>query len=169
MLGFKDTRLYYAISMNGKILGIVAAVLVVLGGWYVFQGTPAQAPVATTPTPATTTPTTATAPSVTITYTNQGFSPESVTVPSGATVTFVNQSSNKMWVASDPHPTHQGYDGTTRSQHCAAGYTGPAPFDQCSAGDSFSFTFIKIGTWGYHNHGAPSNKGSITVTPPTPI
>ncbi len=152
---------------NRKILGIVAVIILILGGWYVFRETSAQAPAAKMQT--SNAPATTTAPSVTIDYTNHGFSPKNVAVPFGTKVIFVNQSSNKMWVASDPHPTHQGYDGTTESQHCALGYTGPAPFDQCSIGTSFSFTFLRAGTWGYHNHKAPGDQGSITVAPPIPI
>lgn len=68
-----------------------------------------------------------------------------------------------MWVASDPHPAHDNYDGTSGSQHCAAGYTGAAPFDQCSAGDSFTFTFDKAGKWGYHNHAAHQDQATVIV------
>ncbi len=99
----------------------------------------------------------------TVTYSGHGFSPSTVTIAKGGTVTFVNQSSNKMWVASDPHPTHQGYDGTTRSQHCAQGYTGAKPFDQCSTGNSFTFTFTKTGSWGYHNHDLHQDTGTVVV------
>ena len=73
----------------------------------------------------------------------------------------MNQSGGGMWVASDPHPTHEGYSGTTRDQHCPD-TTGTA-FDQCSAGASYSFVFQKIGNWGYHNHTNPISKGLIIV------
>ncbi len=99
----------------------------------------------------------------TVTYDGSSFSPSSVTIAKGGTVTFVDNSSNPMWVASNPHPTHEGYDGTTRSQHCAAGYNGTAPFDQCSPGTSFSFTFGKAGSWGYHDHLNHSAQGTVTV------
>ncbi|MDE1924727.1 MAG: hypothetical protein KGH79_00920 [Patescibacteria group bacterium] len=101
--------------------------------------------------------------SATVTYTAQGFSPSTVTIASGGTVRFVNQSGGAMYIASNPHPTHEGYDGTTRSEHCAAGYTGPAPFDQCTTGNTFSFTFTKTGTFGYHNHTDPSIMGTVIV------
>ncbi|NNM83940.1 hypothetical protein HKL94_01860 [Candidatus Parcubacteria bacterium] len=152
---------------NRKILGIVAVIIIILGGWYVLRKTSSQTPTATTQIPVA--QATATTSRVTIDYTDHGFSPRNTAIPFGTTVIFMNQSSNKMWVASDPHPTHQGYDGTTESQHCALGYTGPAPFDQCSVGTSFSFTFLRAGTWGYHNHKAPEDQGSITVAPPMPI
>ncbi|MEK7547226.1 MAG: hypothetical protein AAB536_03565, partial [Patescibacteria group bacterium] len=83
----------------------------------------------------------------TVTYGPNGFSPSTVTVKQGGVVTFVNQGDGRMWVASGPHPTHEGYYGTTKNQHCASGYGGPAPFDQCSIGATYSFTFGKTGNW----------------------
>jgi plastocyanin len=100
---------------------------------------------------------------VTVTYTDQGFSPSTVTINEGDSVTFVNKSANPMWVASDPHPLHNGYDGTTRDQHCAPGYAGPAPFDECGTSPSFTFTFTKTGTWGYHNHAEDEMAGTVIV------
>lgn len=135
--------------------------------------TPVKPPAGTTSTTTTTTTTTTTSianpANVTITYTNAGFTPATVTVRAGTRVTFVNQSTENMLVASAPHPTHQGYDGTTMTQHCAAGYTGPAPFDQCSAGSTFSFIFTKVGTWPYHNHASAGNRGTVIVTAALPI
>ncbi len=101
--------------------------------------------------------------SATVTYTSAGFSPKSVTIAKGGTVTFVNQAGSAMWVASDPHPVHTSYDGTSRSQHCAAGYTGPKPFDQCSGTGNFTFTFDKAGSFGYHNHSNDNDAGTIIV------
>jgi plastocyanin len=97
----------------------------------------------------------------TVTYSNSGFSPATLTVKAGDTVTFVNQSSNRMWVASDPHPAHSGYSGTTRTQHCPD--TAGTAFDQCSAGNSYTFTFAKTGSWGYHNHAVDEDAGTIIV------
>jgi plastocyanin len=100
---------------------------------------------------------------VTVTYTDQGFSPKEVTLNKGDSITFVNKSANPMWVASGVHPVHTEYDGTTREVHCAAGYTGPAPFDECATGTSFTFTFDKIGTWDYHNHADAEMTGTVIV------
>jgi plastocyanin len=99
--------------------------------------------------------------SATITYTSGGFSPKSVTIAKGGTVTFVNKSGSGMWVASDQHPTHTAYAGTTRSEHCpdAVG----SAFDQCTSGDSYSFTFGKAGSWDYHNHVRASDGGMVVV------
>jgi len=74
----------------------------------------------------------------------------------------VNQSTLDMWVGSDEHPTHTEYDGTKKDDHC------PNPtntvFDQCSSGDSYTFTFTKAGTWGYHNHKVKEDTGTVVVT-----
>lgn len=100
--------------------------------------------------------------SATVAFNGDAFSPSTVTIAQGGTVTFVSSAGN-MWVASNPHPIHNGYDGTTLQQHCAAGYTGAAPFDQCSGGTSFTFTFNKTGTWGYHDHLNPGITGTVIV------
>lgn len=102
------------------------------------------------------------ATSATVTYDGSTFSPSSVTIAKGGTVKFVD-SSGSMWIASNQHPTHTGYDGTSRATHCAAGYSGPAPFDECSAGTSFSYTFSKAGTWGYHDHLNAGAGGTVVV------
>jgi len=169
--------------MNGKTVGIIVLVIVVLlGGWWLMSGSSSTTNTTTTTvteennntTPSTTgstttspKPTGTTAAKTVITYTDNGFSPKNVTVPLGGTVTFVNQSSHGMWVASDVHPTHTDYDGTTKNAHCAAGYTGPIPFDECKpdgAGASYTFTFTKAGSITYHNHVFASDTGTITVT-----
>lgn len=81
-------------------------------------------------------------------YTDTGFSPNSLTVKKGTTVNFLNKSSSPMWIASNPHPIHTDLPG----------------FDQKSPGDTYSFTFDKVGTWGFHNHRNPSVGGTIIVT-----
>lgn len=104
------------------------------------------------------------AQTVTVHYTSRGFQPATVTINRGDTVDFVaDQGSGSMWVASDPHPTHQGFDGTTLSQHCVQGYAGPVPFDQCASGSTYAFTFDKAGTWGYHNHRDEGMTGTVVV------
>jgi plastocyanin len=155
------------------IIATALAIIVALGlGWYLISNNTAPTDTAaisnTMPVPGTQTPemqVTQTAPmKVAVTYGPTGFSPSSVTIPKGGTVVFTAApGADEMWVASAPHPTHEGYDGTTRAQHCTAGYSGPAPFDQCSAGTSFTFTFDKVGTWKYHNHGNTGDYGTVIV------
>jgi plastocyanin len=172
---------------TSAIVAIVVALLVIVGAWYAYAtyysspaAPSADTTVDTSPGGADSMPTSDTtdtsglsadvnagvtaATSATVTYTSSGgFSPKSLTVKKGSTVTFVKKDGGAMWLASDPHPAHSGYDGTSRTTHCAPGYTGAKPFDECSAGSSFSFTFDKVGTWGYHDHLLDENQGSITV------
>ena len=101
---------------------------------------------------------------ITVTYNEKGFSPASVTIAKGDTVAFINSTPERpMWVGADEHPNHTGYDSTDRSTHCAAGYSGPKPFDQCAKGDSYSFTFTKTGSFSYHNHASAQFGGTIVV------
>lgn len=85
-----------------------------------------------------------------VTYTNSGFSPAILNIAQGDTVTFVNNSSGPMWVASDPHPTHTDYPGFDALK-------------RYSPGQSYQFKFTKIGNWGYHDHVNESNTGTISV------
>ncbi len=85
-----------------------------------------------------------------VTHTDAGFMPNRLTVPVGTTVTFTNSSSQSMWVASNPHPTHTDYPG----------FDALRPYNQ---GESYTFTFSKGGTFGYHNHLNPSQGASILV------
>lgn len=85
-----------------------------------------------------------------VTYTQTGFSPATLRVSLGTTVTFRNETSEPLWVASNPHPTHGNYSV----------FDAEVSIDQ---GAVFSFTFTKIGTWGYHNHMHSSFGGTIIV------
>lgn len=101
-----------------------------------------------------------------VTLTDAGFSPASVTISRGETVRFVNDSSRGMWVGADAHPTHTQYDGTSTREHCANGANTGTSFDQCASvekGSFWDFTFTKSGTFGYHNHVGASNTGTIIV------
>lgn len=97
----------------------------------------------------------------TVTYSSKGFSPASVTIKKGETVTFIDEGTGKMWVASAMHPDHKAYDGTSLSAHCP-NPTGAA-FDQCATGGSYTFVFDKAGTWKYHNHVSSTHFGTIIV------
>lgn len=159
---------------------IVIVLIVIFGGWYYFssqqQSVPSQETAQTdtsntvvstndtvsSPAPATNGAQVVPTPKVTtVTYTASGFSPNTVTIKKGENVMFVNQSGNKMWVANDPHPSHTGYDGTARSAHCPD--TAGVAFDQCSVGDTYTFTFQKTGKWEYHNHVSSQDEGFVIV------
>lgn len=99
-----------------------------------------------------------------IIYTDSGYSPSELTIKVGDTVTWKNQSSVEMWVASAMHPTHTLYSGTSLQEHCPD--LDNNDFDQCKgvkSGESWSFTFDKKGTWKYHDHLTQGKFGSIVV------
>lgn len=85
-----------------------------------------------------------------VAYTNDGFSPSELTVKSGTTVTFFNQSDSPMWVASANHPTHLLYPEFDEKASVAKG-------------GLYSFTFNKVGTHPYHNHVLLGKYGKIIV------
>jgi plastocyanin len=87
---------------------------------------------------------------LTVTFTDKGFSPASLTVKKGQTVTFVNNSSDKMWVAANPFPTSKDYPAFNEKSGVPSG-------------SSWSFTFDKTGTWFYHNHYHPAQGAKIVV------
>ena len=90
--------------------------------------------------------------------TSEGFSPSTLTITQGTTVTFTNTDTSSHRPASNPHPTHTGYpeEGT-----CSG-----SSFDSCdpiATGESWSFTFNEEGTWNYHDHMSPGLTGTIIV------
>ncbi len=87
---------------------------------------------------------------VTISITDTGFEPSTVTVKAGTPVTFVNNGQALHWPASDPHPTHGGLAGFDAKKGLATGET-------------YTFTFTKVGTWGFHDHLNARNGGSVIV------
>ncbi len=171
---------------NSTLIVVILLALGVLGaGWFLFMNKPVV-PTPTEEMPATGTDNTtneeagvtgsgagvgvevgvtagaSTAPmSATITYSASGYSPSSVTIKKGGTVTWVDQGTGKMWTASASHPTHTVYAGTTLQEHCDD--TTDTSFDQCKNSSQYSFTFDKVGTWRYHNHSQSSHFGSVTV------
>lgn len=84
-----------------------------------------------------------------ITYSDNGYSPSTITVKTGDTVTIKNTSSQSMMFDSDPHPAH-----TTNPE---------LNVDTVPAGESKSFVVNRTGTFGYHNHLNAREKGTIIV------
>jgi len=98
-----------------------------------------------------------------ITYTDSGFSPKTITISLGDTVTFKNQSSDDFWPASANHPSHTVYPGSG-IQKC--GTSASTIFDACAhvkPGASWLFTFTNKGSWGYHDHLNAARWGTIVV------
>lgn len=97
----------------------------------------------------------ATGETVIVRYTNQGFSPQALTIAPGTTVTWSNESSERLWVmASGDTSTCPLRENTTALNECAS----------IGAGGSFSHTFTTTGTISYVNKEQPADTGSITVS-----
>ena len=158
--------------MNKTIIAVVIVAVVVVGGYFLFRGAYQSTPSIPQTSNEQTVPQTSnqqTAPQSSteqapiaekneVIYTNAGYSPATLTIKKGETVTFKNQSSSSMWTASGIHPTHRLYPTT-------GGCIG-STFDTCKGvepGDSWSFRFDISSTWKYHNHLSPSDTGTITV------
>ncbi|MEA2715436.1 MAG: hypothetical protein QOG91_464 [Candidatus Parcubacteria bacterium] len=93
---------------------------------------------------------TTTASTVDVSYGDNGFLPATITIKNGDSVRWTNNSSSRMWVASDPHPTHTDLPG----------------FDELAGADpgqSWTYTFTVKGSHGYHNHARASNRGTVIV------
>lgn len=140
---------------NGTLLAVLLVLILLIGiGFFLFN---TSSDITVTPSPqtgSTGTTSTTTSPTrpktMTVIYTGTTFVPNTLNINKEDTVLFLNQSSQGMWVASAPHPTHTDYP----------------EFDQemtVGNGDSYRFTFQRVGTWRYHNHQNPSAFGSITV------
>jgi len=86
---------------------------------------------------------------VTITYTNSGFSPSSVTVPAGSAVRIVNESDDTVAPSSDNHPTH-----TLNPE---------LNFPDIEPGQSATMVVSGTGTWGIHNHYKDDHRATIVV------
>ena len=136
-----------------KIIVIAAIVIfVVIGGVFMLtresneKVTPETSPAASTKDiPVTGTDSAAS----TITYTNDGFSPSTITVSAGTTITIKNDSSKSLQFASNDHPTHTKNPELNGST--------------IDAGQSQTITVTQTGTNGYHNHLNPSDTGTIVV------
>ena len=160
------------------IIGVIVVIILALGGWWLWSQNSAQAPVTeNAPTNQTGTvnnpdqsnpisleATVMVGKTYEVVYTDSGFSPSNLTIKVGDTVTWKNQGSSGMWIGSAMHPTHMVYSGTDLKSHCPD--TANTSFDECKAdqpGTSWSFTFTKTGSFGYHNHVNSSKFGKVVV------
>src|SRR3989344_3689955 len=89
----------------------------------------------------------------TVTFSDSGVSPATVTIKSGEAITWTNSGSGAVQVASDPHPTHTDNKELSNGQSAL----------QLAPGASSTVTLTKTGNWGYHDHLNPSVKGKVSV------
>jgi plastocyanin len=85
-----------------------------------------------------------------ITISEDTYTPQNIKIKKGAKVTFVNNSGELRWPASDLHPSHLIFPEFD-------------PRQPVENGKSWEFKFEKEGTWGYHDHLAPYITGTIDV------
>ena len=85
----------------------------------------------------------------TITYTDDGYSPSTLTVKAGTVVTIKNNSSSDMEFSSDSHPVH------TDDPELNMEVVGP--------GESTTLTPTVKGTHGYHDHLNSTHTGTLIV------
>jgi plastocyanin len=153
---------------TSTIIGVLVVVAVlVIAAFLVFSPSTSQEALAPTSTPEvavslgapidTTSATPSASPTtvvvseaVVISMTDTGFEPATVTVAPGTKVTFMNNGQAAHWPASGPHPTHTNLPGFDAKKGLATG-------------ESYSFTFDKVGTWGFHDHLNPQLFGSVVV------
>lgn len=149
-------------SKNWWIVIIIVIVLVFLGWWWMQSQknqtasqpqTPAVTSTIQTPAPSAEESTTSGSmekkEEYTIKITPTGFSPKTLTIKVGATVTWMNDDSTVHQVNSAPHPTHTDYQ--------------PLNLGSIQPGGSKSLTFPVAGTYKYHDHLNPTLFGSVTV------
>mgnify|MGYP001588099013 CR=1 len=145
------------ITTQGMIVPIVAILVIIALGVFGFsyykkdkiEETTTDATMNTKATPDSPTPISPVSSKI-VTLSDNGFIPNSIEVNTGETVKFVNIGSGIMWVASAPHPEHTNY----------------SEFDEetgVNNGQSYEFTFTKVGSWKYHNHLNPNHKGVVIV------
>ena len=99
-------------------------------------------------------------PSAAVTVSDYSFSPATLSVKAGETVTWTNDGAVAHTATSD------AADSVTWDSGALGGST-PNPYGGSTPGGSFSFTFTKPGTYSYHcsYHQAQGMTGTITVTP----
>jgi plastocyanin len=85
----------------------------------------------------------------TIIYSETGFSPSTLTVDAGTTVTIINNSPSGLDFASGPHPVH------TDNPELNTGFI--------PSGESATVTLNTTGSWGFHNHIDETKTGRIVV------
>ena len=101
---------------------------------------------------------------VIIVYRDGKYIPDTVRISVGQEVVWVNES-QVFWPASDLHPTHKKYPGSTITK-CGTPER-ESLFDACEAmapGAEYSFVFTEVGEWAFHDHINPRAQGVVIVS-----
>lgn len=87
---------------------------------------------------------------VSVELTDDGFTPEEVTIEAGSAVRWTNTSSaNRATVNSDDHPTHKKFPELNLGEF--------------QKGSTLVHIFTNAGTYTYHNHFNPKQTGTVIV------
>lgn len=78
------------------------------------------------------------------------FEPSEVTIRPGETITWINDTGDLFWPASDVHPTHE----------ILPAFDAKKPLKPENA---YSFTFTQLGSWTFHDHMHPNAVGVVHV------
>ncbi len=142
---------------RNTVIAVVMVIVLVIFGWYLLRPKGTTTPEVSEPTPTSTasksaSPQASSSAAMTekvVTISSTGFSPKSITIKAGESVTWTNSDSANHTVNSSPHPAHTDYPllnlGVIKN------------------GESKSLSFPKAGTFKYHDHLNPSLFGSVTV------
>ncbi len=136
--------------MNSKILVITALIVLVILVGITFISTQNKSKTTTQiKTQTNTTTKNNTESSTTVLLTANGYEPAEIKIKAGAQVVWTNKSGNTATVNSDNHPAHLLWPflnlGTFKN------------------GETVSVIFDKAGTYTYHNHFNPTQKGKVIV------
>ena len=88
---------------------------------------------------------------VKVTYSIDGFTPDTIRIKKGDTVLFENVPGKQASIASNEHPAHLLYPEFDQYKTNQRGKT------------EFRFTFDKVGTWKYHDHLNSTMTGTVVV------
>jgi plastocyanin len=137
------------------IIIIIIVVVIIAGGFFLFKNSSNQtSPATISPTSQTSQQAESPSPSEamsqnTVTLTQNGFEPQTITITVGEKVTWINKSGDVATVNSDVHPTHLLYP--------------PLNLGQFTDGKTMELTFPKAGTFTYHDHYHPNRTGKVIV------
>jgi len=140
------------------IVGIIAVAILGLGGYFILNSSePASTSTSSSASTKPSSVSSGTEPSktsteakqVAITYTDDGFSPATLTVKTDTTVIIKNNSSGELEFDSDPHPVH------TDNPELNLGIV--------AFGENITLRPTETGTHGYHNHLNSNHTGTLIV------
>lgn len=136
--------------MSKNILVAVSLVLVVIiAGWYFLQGQKSYNTTTPSPVQESASSSSAEVKKNTVTITNNGFSPQNITIKVGESVNWINIDSESHTVNSSAHPAHSDYL--------------PLNIGVIVSGESKSLVFPDKGVFKYHDHLNSSLAGMVIV------